>query len=95
MLDGSVLAPAAAESAELQQLERLAAYCLGSFDSGANRFQQGLNVVLKVLGVAKDNVREIGELASEPSAHRNRPHEICLPITQSEFLESIREENSL
>ena len=61
---------------ELEYLEAFSAYLLGHFDATTNRYQRGLNVVLRILAGKSKGV--------EPEA------KIVLPMEVKDFLEAVR-----
>ena len=65
--------------AELAYLENFASFLNGGFENAENRYQQGLNVVLRVLSSSQP-------AADDPS--------IILPIPLTEFLSAIREDSA-
>lgn len=67
---------------ELRYLDRYAAYLCGEFESTQDRYQQGLNLVLKAICLGARQRRE------SPAGDALM---ICLPIGKTDFYQSIRE----
>jgi len=73
--------------AELSYLDRFALYLMGGFEATSNRYQQGLNVVLKVLAA---RARRVAETTITAEQHRSEPIALCLPLSRPEFFRLLK-----
>lgn len=74
-------------SAQLAYLEAFASYLIGTFDQTSNRYERGMNLVLKVLNLRATPRREAADGAND-EAHAAIP--VTLPIETDEFLRLLR-----
>ncbi|MFN8389278.1 MAG: hypothetical protein U0136_03205 [Bdellovibrionota bacterium] len=74
--------------AELDYLERFASYLIGEYDKSANRYQQGLNLILRV--VSRQKLRAL----SQPKRRREdrEAFSVSLPVELGQFLSVLRKQ---
>ena len=78
--------PESERAAQLAYLEAFASYLIGTFDQTSNRYERGMNLVLKVLSLrAKPRAESKG---ANDEAHDQIP--VTLPIESEEFVRLMR-----
>jgi hypothetical protein len=77
--------------AELDYLERFAAYLLGAFDESRNTYQQGLNLILRVLARKRSmNMTQTERKLRQKNTRSNPAEKITLPIDMLTFHQHLR-----